>query len=111
MIRDRPYYAEAVIPRDFYPAALNQDDITTVGVKATFVTSRQVTDNIVYAITKEVFENLDDFRELHPAYKVLSQRNMLEGLSAPIHPGALRYYRETGLIEHVDPELVIDQAG
>ncbi len=111
MIEARPYYAEAVIPRDFYPTALNEEDITTVGVKATFVTSKYVTQDIVYAITKEVFENLDDFRELHPAYKVLSERNMLEGLSAPIHPGALRYYREAGLIEHIDPKLVVDQAG
>jgi len=111
MIAERPYYAEAVIPKEFYPAALNEEDIETIGVKATFVTSSGVSDEVVYAITKEVFENLDDFRELHPAYKVLSERNMLRGLSAPIHPGALRYYRESGLIEYVDPKLIIDQAG
>jgi TRAP transporter TAXI family solute receptor len=111
MIEERPYYAEALIPSDFYPTALNREDIITVGVKATFVTSSGVSAEVVYAITREVFENLDDFRELHPAYKVLSERNMLKGLSAPIHPGALRYYRESGLIEYVDPELVIDQAG
>ncbi len=111
MIRDRPYYAEAVIPREFYPTALNEEDVATIGVKATFVTSRRVTADIVYAITKEVFENLDDFRQLHPAYKVLSERNMLEGLSAPIHPGALRYYMESGLMEYIDPKLIVDQAG
>lgn len=111
MIAERPYYAEAVIPKEFYPAALNEEDIETIGVKATFVTSSGVSDEVVYAITREVFENLDDFRELHPAYKVLSERNMLRGLSAPIHPGALRYYRESGLIEYVDPKLIIDQAG
>ena len=111
MIADRPYYAEALIPQDFYPAALNEEDIRTIGVKATFVTSSRVSVDVVYAITKEVFENLDDFRELHPAYKVLSESNMLRGLSAPIHPGALRYYRESGLIEHVDPKLIIDQTG
>jgi TRAP transporter TAXI family solute receptor len=111
MIADRPYYAEAVIPCEFYPTALNEEDVVTIGVKATFVTSKQVTAAIVYAITKEVFENLDDFRELHPAYRVLSERNMLEGLSAPIHAGALKYYREAGLIEHIDPKLIVDQAG
>ena len=111
MITERPYYAEAVIPHDFYPTALNQEDIITVGVKATFVTSTSVASDIVYAITREVFENLDEFRELHPAYKVLSERNMLEGLSAPIHAGALRYYRESGLMEYVDPKLIVDQAG
>jgi len=111
MVNDRPYYAEALIPQDFYPAALNEEDIRTIGVKATFVTSSSVSADIVYAITKEVFENLDDFRELHPAYKVLSERNMLKGLSAPIHPGALRYYRESGLMEYVEPKLIVDQAG
>jgi TRAP transporter TAXI family solute receptor len=111
MIRERPYYARAVIPCDFYPKALNEEDIPTIGVKATFVTSKHVPATIVYAITKEVFDNLDDFRELHPAYRVLTERNMLEGLSAPIHEGALRYYRESGLIRYVDPKLVVDEAG
>jgi TRAP transporter TAXI family solute receptor len=110
MVRDRPYYALAEIPRDFYPGALNDEDVVTVGVKATFITSKRVSSDIVYAITREVFENLDDFRDLHPAYKVLSGPNMLKGLTAPIHPGALRYYRESGLIEHVDPRLIIDEA-
>lgn len=111
MVVERPYYAEAAIPRDFYPNALNEEDVATIGVKATFVTSKHVAPDIVYAITKEVFENLDTFRELHPAYEVLSERNMLRGLSAPVHAGALRYYRESGLIEHIDPKLVVDQAG
>jgi TRAP transporter TAXI family solute receptor len=111
MIKDRPYYAEAVIPHEFYENALNDEDVPTVGVKATFVTSRNVAADIVYAVTREVFENLDDFRELHPAYKSLSAPDMLRGLSAPIHAGALRYYRESGLIEYVDPKLIVDQAG
>jgi hypothetical protein len=108
MIEGRPYYARSVIPREFYPNALNEDDIETVGVKATFVTSKNVSPDVVYAITKEVFENLEDFKQLHPAYSVLTRRNMLEGLSAPIHPGALRYYRETGLDSYIDEDLVAD---
>jgi TRAP transporter TAXI family solute receptor len=111
MIRNLPYYAAAIIPQEFYPTALNEEDVITVGVKATFVTSKHVSSDIVYAITKEVFENLDDFRELHPAYKVLTERNMLKGLSAPVHQGALRYYRESGLIEHVDPALITGEMG
>jgi TRAP transporter TAXI family solute receptor len=110
MIRTRPYYAGATIPHEFYETALNEEDIATIGVKATFVTSKNVAEGIVYAITREVFENLDDFRELHPAYKVLTEQNMLDGLSAPLHPGALRYYRESGLIEHIDSALTLDQA-
>jgi TRAP transporter TAXI family solute receptor len=100
------YYAEARIPHEFYPRAINTEDITTIGVKATFVTSRNVDDDIVYALTKVVFDNFEEFKTLHPAYKVLTKENMLEGLSAPIHPGALRYYRETGLDIHINPALI-----
>jgi TRAP transporter TAXI family solute receptor len=98
MVRNQPYYARSRIPVRFYPRAANKEDIQTVGVKATLVTSAEVPDDVVYAITREVFENLDEFKELHPAYQVLTRRNMLQGLSAPIHPGAQRYYREAGLM-------------
>jgi len=94
-----PYYAPAVIPIKFYPRAVNQKDIPTFGVKATFVTSSRVPDEMVYAITKEVFENLDQFKKLHPAYEVLTPEGMLQGLSAPLHPGAIKYYREKGLLK------------
>ena len=93
-----PYYAPAAIPIKFYPGAVNKKDIPTFGVKATFVTSSRVPDEIVYAITKEVFENLDQFKKLHPAYEFLTPEGMLQGLSAPIHPGALKYYHEKGLL-------------
>lgn len=92
-----PYYAKASIPISLYPGAENESDVETFGVKATFVTSAKVPDNIVYAVTKEVFENFDDFKKLHPAYQVLTKEGMLEGLSAPIHPGAMKYYKEVGL--------------
>jgi TRAP transporter TAXI family solute receptor len=68
-------------------------------VKATLITSAKVSDDIVYAITKEVFDNFDDFKKLHPAYATLTKEKMLQGLSAPIHPGAMKYYKETGLIK------------
>ena len=93
-----PYYAKAIIPIELYPGATNKEDVQTFGVKATFVTSAKVPDDVVYAITKEVFENFEEFKKLHPAYKVLTKKNMLEGMSAPIHPGAMRYYKEAGLM-------------
>ncbi len=96
-----PYYAKAVIPIKFYPQATNKEDVPTFGVKATFVTSAKVPDNVVYAITKEVFENFDYFKTLHPAYSVLTKESMLEGLTAPFHPGALKYYKESGLIKYI----------
>ncbi|MFC1533210.1 TAXI family TRAP transporter solute-binding subunit [Thermodesulfobacteriota bacterium] len=93
-----PYYAEAVVPIKLYPGATNKEDVKTFGVKATFVTSAKVPENIVYAITKEVFDNFDDFKKLHPAYQVLTKKGMLAGLSAEIHPGAMKYYKEAGLM-------------
>jgi uncharacterized protein len=92
-----PYYARAYIPVKLYPGAENTENVDTFGVKATFVTSAKVPDDVVYAVTKEVFDNFDDFKKLHPAYAVLTKEGMLEGLSAPLHPGALKYYKEAGL--------------
>ncbi|MGE4297585.1 MAG: TAXI family TRAP transporter solute-binding subunit [Desulfovibrionaceae bacterium] len=98
MIADNPFYAKAIIPKSFYPSATNEGDVKTFGVKATLVTSAKVPDDVVYAITKEVFENFDAFKALHPAFEVLTKESMLEGLSAPIHPGAMKYYKEAGLM-------------
>jgi len=93
-----PYYAKAVTRVvELYPGAQNDADVPTFGVKATFVTSAKVPDNVVYAIVKEVFDNFEAFKKLHPAYAGLTKQNMLEGLSAPFHPGALKYYKEVGL--------------
>jgi hypothetical protein len=98
LFSEYPYYAPSDIPIEFYPGATNKKDVKTFGVKATFVTSSKVPADVVYAITKEVFENFEEFKKLHPAYKVLTKRGMLQGLSAPIHPGAMRYYQEAGLM-------------
>ena len=98
LLEKYPYYAKAVtLVTQFYPGAVNDSDVPTFGVKATFVTSAKVPDNVVYAITKEVFYNFEDFKKLHPAYTGLTKESMLEGLSAPIHPGAMKYYKEVGL--------------
>ena len=106
MLTKYPYYAESIIDHSFYPYALNKEDIATVGVKTTFVTSKNTGENIVYAVTKEVFENFEFFKTLHPSYKVLTKKDMLKGLSAPIHKGALRYYREAELDKYIDPKLI-----
>jgi len=94
-----PYYAKATIAISNYPGAQNDKDVDTFGVKATLVTSVKVSDDVVYAITKEVFDNFEDFKKLHPAYATLTKEQMLEGLSAPIHPGAMKYYKEAGLMK------------
>ena len=98
LIKEFPFYAKSVIPASLYPTAENDSDAVTYGVKATLVTSADVPEDIVYTITKEVFENLEDFKSLHPAFGVLTKENMLEGNSAPYHDGALKYFKEAGLI-------------
>ena len=97
LLQKYPYYAKSFVPVAQYPGAQNDNDVPTFGVKATFVTSAKVPADVVYAITKEVFDNFDSFKKLHPAYAVLTKEGMLEGLSAPIHDGAMRYFKEAGL--------------
>ncbi|HDQ14975.1 MAG TPA: TAXI family TRAP transporter solute-binding subunit [Sediminispirochaeta sp.] len=99
LIEEFPFYAKSYIPQKLYPKAANDSDTPTYGVKATLVTSAEVPEEIVYIVTKEVFENLEDFKQLHPSFEVLSRENMLEGNSAPYHDGALKYFREVGLMD------------
>ena len=91
------YYAKSEIPVEFYPNAQNTENVPTYGVKATLCTSSDVSDDVVYAVTKEVFENFEEFKTLHPAYSTLTKESMLDGLSAPIHDGAMKYFKEVGL--------------
>ncbi|TDT72488.1 hypothetical protein EV215_0294 [Hypnocyclicus thermotrophus] len=106
LINDKPYYAKSIIEAKNYPNAQNTEDINSIGVKATLITSTKVSEDVVYAITKEVFENFEDFKKLHPAYSTLTKESMLQGLSAPIHKGALKYYKEAGLMKYIKKELI-----
>ena len=98
LLSQYPYYAKAFIPVRVYPGAENREDVQTFGVKATFVTSAKVPESVVYAIVKEVFDNFETFKKLHPAYAVLTKQNMMEGLSAPLHSGAEKYFKEAGMM-------------
>ena len=94
LIADTPYYRAATIPAGMYN---NKDDISTFGVGATFVTSTDVSDDVVYTVVKSVFENFAQFKKLHPAFAHLKAEEMIkDGLSAPLHPGAMKYYKEKG---------------
>ena len=106
LVDKHSYYAKSLIAIKNYPTAVNDADVQSVGVKATFVSSSDVSDEVVYAITKEVFDNFEDFKKLHPAYSVLTKEAMLAGLSAPIHSGALKYYKEVGLDKFIKKELM-----
>ncbi|MFV0515739.1 MAG: TAXI family TRAP transporter solute-binding subunit [Jhaorihella sp.] len=97
LIADNPYYAPATIPGGMYRGT--DEDVTTFGVGATVVTRAEVSDEVVYQFVKAVFENFDDFKNLHPAFANLTEANMIKNsLSAPLHPGAEKYYRERGWI-------------
>lgn len=98
LVADRPYYAKATIPGGMYPG--NPDPTQTYGVLATVVSSTKTPADVVYTIVKAVFENFDDFKKLHPALANLKPENMVkDGLSAPLHEGALRYYKEKGWVK------------
>ncbi|KIH75959.1 hypothetical protein SAMN05660860_02783 [Geoalkalibacter ferrihydriticus] len=98
LVAEQPYYAPAQIPIAPYPGVVNTEPVPTFGVKATICTSADVPEDVIYTITRVVFENLDALKDLHPALAVLTPQNMLEGLSAPLHPGAERYFKEKGLL-------------
>lgn len=95
LVKDHPYYAKATIPGGMY--ANNPNPTETYGVLATVITSSNVADTTVYALVKAVFDNFDEFKKLHPAFAHLEPKDMIKnGLSAPLHPGAIKYYKEKG---------------
>tara|TARA_E500000318_G_scaffold31926_1_gene31772 strand:- start:3240 stop:4223 length:984 start_codon:yes stop_codon:yes gene_type:complete len=95
LVADNSYYRKATIPGGMYSS--NPEDVHTFGVGATFVSSTAVSDDVVYEVVKAVFENFDDFKKLHPAFGHLKESEMVkDGLSAPIHGGAAKYYKEKG---------------
>ncbi|MEM8823807.1 MAG: TAXI family TRAP transporter solute-binding subunit [Pseudomonadota bacterium] len=98
LVEENSFYRTATIPGGMYRGT--DEDVQTFGVGATFVTSADVPEEVVYTVVSAVFENLDQFRGLHPAFANLDAQTMAtDSLSAPLHPGAERYFREAGLIE------------
>ncbi len=95
LVAGAPYYAKVEIPGGMY--AGNPKATPTYGVLATFVSSTKTPDATVYELVKAVFENFDDFKKLHPAFGNLEPKDMIKnGNSAPLHPGAVKYYKEKG---------------
>ena len=94
LVADNSYYRTATIPAGMYN---NESDVTTFGVGATFVTRADVPDEVVYIVVKAVFDNFDNFKKLHPAFGNLNPEEMIsDSLSAPLHDGAAKYYKERG---------------
>ncbi|MFP4393429.1 MAG: TAXI family TRAP transporter solute-binding subunit [Desulfohalobiaceae bacterium] len=94
MVDDSPYYIMTTIPGGTYKGV--EEDVETYAVTATVITSAEVDEDTVYDMVKTVFENLDELRGSHAAFKNLKPKEMLQGLSAPFHPGAEKYYKEQG---------------
>ncbi|EKE67360.1 MULTISPECIES: TAXI family TRAP transporter solute-binding subunit [Roseobacteraceae] len=98
LVADNPYYRVATMPGGMYRG--NDEDVKTFGVGATIVTSADVSEDAVYAVVSAVFDNFEDFKGLHPAFANLKPEEMIkDGLSAPLHPGAIKYYKEKGWME------------
>ena len=96
IISKYPYFAKADVPGGLYKG--HPEGTPTFGVKAVLVTSDDVSDKAVYTVVKSILENFDAFKKLHPAYKNITKKSLLDGLSAPLHPGAIKYYKEAGLL-------------
>lgn len=97
LLADKAYYAYTIIPKGMY--AGNPNDVKTFGVKATFVSTSKVNDEIIYQVVKSVFDNFENFKTLHPVFANLDPKKMVnEGNTAPLHKGAERYFREKGLL-------------
>ncbi len=104
LVAGNPFYAATQIPAELYERAYNAEATPTVGVKATLVTSADVDDQTVYELTRAVFENLEAIAAYRPVMANVTRKSMLEGLTAPIHPGAMRYYKEAGFEIPMTPE-------
>jgi TRAP transporter TAXI family solute receptor len=98
LVKEKSYYAKATIPAGLYPN--NPQATETYGVLATLVSSSKVSADSVYAVVKAVFDNFEEFKKLHPALANLKPEDMVKnGLSAPLHDGAAKYYKEKGWIK------------
>jgi TRAP transporter TAXI family solute receptor len=98
LLSGKPYYAKAIIPGGMY--ANNPQPTETYGVMATLVTSAKVPEAVVYQLAKATFDNFEEFKKLHPAFANLKAEEMVKnGLSAPLHAGAEKYYKEKGWLK------------
>jgi uncharacterized protein len=92
LVADNPYYSTFEIPAGTY--AGQTTSVPTFAITATLVTSSRTSPTVVYQVTKSVLDNLDKVRDAHPAFADLQRSSMeTRGLTAPLHEGALRYFR------------------
>jgi hypothetical protein len=110
MVAENPFYSYVEIPRGMYYEN-DESSAKTFGVKATFVSSSEVEEELIYEIVKAVFERFDSFKTLHPVFSTLEPARMIfEGNTAPLHDGAKRYFEESGLLEEAFELRRVDEA-
>ena len=97
LVKANPYFAQADVPAGMYKG--NPEATPTFGVKAVLVSSTDVSDKAVYTVVKAILENFDAFKKLHPAYANITKESLLDGLSAPMHEGAKKYFKEAGILK------------
>ncbi len=96
-----PYLVKTTIPGGLYRGTM--EPVPTFGVKATLVATTDMPDTTTYELVRSVIENLKDFKELHPAFTILTPKGMVEGMTVPLHPGAKKYFQEKGLLSAAAP--------
>ena len=96
LVKKYPYYAKGIISGTFYKGVTH--DTPSIGVKAVLVTSAKTSDKVVYTVIKTILDNFAAFKKLHPAYKTITKKSLLDGLSIPQHPGAIKAFKEAGLL-------------
>ena len=96
LVKKYPYYAKGIISGTFYKGVTH--DTPSIGVKAVLCTSSKISDKVVYTVVKTILDNFEAFKKLHPAYKTITKKSLLDGLSIPQHPGAVKAFKEAGLL-------------
>lgn len=96
LVKKYPYYAKGIISGTFYKGVTH--DTPSIGVKAVLVTSSKASEKVVYTVVKTILDNFKAFKKLHPAYKTITKKSLLDGLSIPQHPGAIKAFKEAGLM-------------
>jgi len=98
VISEKPYYRTGKILKGMYLGETN--DVMSFGLGATFVASESTSPKAIYHVVKEVVENFRDFKSLHPSLAALDKKELPRaGISIPLHPGAIRYYKEARLLK------------
>ncbi|MBQ3048617.1 MAG: TAXI family TRAP transporter solute-binding subunit [Oscillospiraceae bacterium] len=95
LMSSSPYYTTYDIPAGTYDG--QEEDVTTVTVKATLIVSTSSSEDDVYKVTKAIFDNIDAITAAHAKGAELSLENATEGMTAPFHKGAAKYFAEKGI--------------